>query len=146
LKVQKKLGKLLAMEEKSKEEKSIEVKSSIGDEREGLGRVWIKEFDAKARVGNAFKKLLLFWMAAGVCLFIPGLHFILVPLFFIMGLIAFSKTSKLNGRVLKGSVDCPFCKTPVKIGTGLLNWPLKEICQKCGRAIRIRPKSDPTKI
>ena len=121
-------------------EKSIEVVASIGDQRVGLGRVSVCEFSANQKVVNAFKKLLLFWLAAAFCILIPALHFLLVPLFFVLGIIAFSKTIKLNGKVIKGQAECPYCKHPVKIHPTLLAWPLKEICQSCGRAIRITKK------
>lgn len=122
------------------QEKSIEVIASIGDERVGIGRVWIKEFNSNQKFGNAMKKLSLFWLAAAFCIFIPGLHFILVPLFFIVGIVSFSKTIKINGKIIKGQTECPFCKNQVKIHPGLLNWPLKEICQHCVRALRINKK------
>ncbi|MBC7466631.1 MAG: hypothetical protein H7256_11625 [Bdellovibrio sp.] len=122
------------------EEKNIEVLASIGDQRMGLGRITIREFSANQRLVNAFKKLLLFWLAAAFSVLIPALHFLLVPLFFILGIVAFSKTIKLNGKVIKGQTECPYCKSSVKISPTLLAWPLKEICRQCGRAIRINPK------
>jgi len=125
----------------SQAEKSIEVIATMGDQRVGLGRVWVREFDAKQKLGNAFKKLLLFWLAAGFCVFIPGLHFLLVPLFFILGIVAFRKTIKIDGRVLRGQTECPYCKAAVKISPSLLAWPLREICQGCGRAIRVNVKN-----
>lgn len=121
-------------------QKSLEVIATLGDERVGIGRIWIEEFNSNQKLGNALKKISLFWLAALFCVLIPGLHFVLVPLFFIVGLVSFSKTLKINGKVIKGQTDCPFCKNQVKIHAGLLNWPLKEICQKCGRALRINKK------
>ena len=125
-------------------EKSIEVLASIGDQRVGLGRVSIREFTANQKLLNAFKKLMLFWMAAIFCIVIPALHFILVPLFFILGIISFSKTIKLNGKVIKGQAECPYCKQSIQIHPALLAWPLKEICQSCGRAVRINKKDSIT--
>lgn len=121
-------------------EKTIEVIASVGDQRIGLGRVSVREFTPNQKLGNALKKLLLFWLAAACCVVIPALNFILVSLFFVLGIIAFSKTIKLNGKVIKGQAECPHCKHHVKIHSALLAWPLKEICQSCGRAIRINKK------
>lgn len=121
-------------------EKSLEVVATMGDERIGPGRVSVREFSANQKMGNALKRLVLFWLAAVVCVFIPVLHFILVPLFLILGVTTFLKTIKVDGKIIKGQVDCPYCKNQMKLKPGLLAWPLKEICQTCGRAIRINPK------
>lgn len=123
-----------------KQEKSIEVIATIGDERLGIGRIWLTEYTSNQQLVNAIKKLLLFWLAAAFCILIPFLHFILVPLFVILGIVGFLKTIKVSGKIIKGHTDCPYCKSQVKIHPGLLNWPLKEICQKCGRALRINKK------
>ncbi|MFZ3231443.1 MAG: hypothetical protein WA160_14645 [Pseudobdellovibrio sp.] len=118
----------------------IFVISSVGDERLGSGRINAKQFNPTDRLIAATKKLSLFWLMAILCVFIPVLHFILVPLFLVIGAVSFTKTIKIEGRVLQGQTTCPHCQSIIKIHPGLLAWPLQEICQNCVRMVRITIK------
>lgn len=121
----------------------IHVTSSVGDQRVGHGKMHVRKFNINERFQNAFKRLLLFWLAAGVCAFIPAVHFILVPLFLVLGLIGFGKALKIEAKIISGKGSCPSCHAMVNISSGLLTWPCKEICQSCGRAVRFELKDKP---
>ena len=115
----------------------IQVTSNMGDERRGAGVITIQKFLKQEMLMNAAKKLGLFWMLAFFSIFIPFLHFFLVPCFLIVGVITARKSFNSAARVLQGETACPYCQKEIKIGSSLLNWPLTEICQNCVNTIRI---------
>lgn len=118
----------------------IEVEASTGDEKRGYGKITAYHFSKEEQMLNAVKKLLMFWGIAVVCVFIPALHFVLVPLFLVLGVYFFIKTIKLTARVTEGETSCPVCQKTIKIEPTLLSWPLTEICQSCVNTVRIRPR------
>ncbi|MNJ98619.1 hypothetical protein D3C87_163860 [compost metagenome] len=118
----------------------IPVLANVNDERRTEGVIRVKEFMAQDRMGNSLKKLAFFWGIMILTVFIPVFHFVLVPLFFFIGLYMARRAYKSPGRVLSGSTICPNCQAKVSIGKGDLNWPLTEICQNCAREIRLEKK------
>lgn len=118
---------------------TLSVSATTGDLNTTEGSVVINSFEKKERLVRAFKKLVLFWVIAIFSIFLPAAHFVLVPLFFLLGLLSFRKTMKAEGEVLEGRILCPHCSSEVLITKEMLVWPLKEICQSCVRVLQIRP-------
>jgi hypothetical protein len=118
----------------------FDVTANSGDEKRGHGKVEIYTFSPQEKVLNSFKKLALFWLIAIFCVFIPALHFFLVPLFLGLGIYFFLKTFKVNSRIVKGDTTCPACGKSISIEAGLAAWPLTEICQNCVTTVRINLK------
>lgn len=118
----------------------IKILAHAGDEKRGYGEIEVHHFSPKERIANSLKKLMLFWGLAAVCVLIPGLHFVLVPLFLIVGIYFFQKTYKIKSQAVQGHVNCPACQKNIVIGKSLLDWPLTEICQNCVTTVRIQPE------
>jgi hypothetical protein len=117
----------------------IKVKADVNDERVTNGILEIHYFNSGERMINALKKLALYWVISIFSILIPVAHFILVPLFFFLGIFFFYRSYKSQGKVLAGSVPCPHCQKVLTLGPQELQWPVSEICQSCARAIRIHP-------
>ena len=58
----------------------------------------------------SLKKLALFWAIALFCIFIPVLHFLLTPLFFLIGILAFTKQHRNTHFIKQAIVACPSCQ------------------------------------
>lgn len=101
-------------------------------------KMWIQSFNEKEQKVRAIKTLLKFWGIAALCILIPIAHFLLVPLFFVMGIV---KSLKLlhkaeDGLYAKGT--CPSCEQQVKLtlenNAELPQWI---DCPNCKQAIEI---------
>ncbi|WII71854.1 hypothetical protein QJS83_15425 [Bdellovibrio sp. 22V] len=113
------------------------IKANVGDDRETQGSVQIHLSSPPERMSQALKKIGIFWGIALVSVLIPVFHFVLVPLFFGLGIFFAIRSYKSEGKVLGGETSCPHCGTKVEIKPAELQWPLSEICQNCARVVRI---------
>ena len=86
---------------------------------------------------RSVKALAFSWIAAGVSIAIPVMHFVLVPLFLILGpilaFLAFKKTHSLA----EAKLLCPHCKTKFTLKPAAVEWPLKDVCPKCRTQLKI---------
>lgn len=115
----------------------VPVYGSTGDEQRGEGQVTIEHFRPDQILLNAFKKLGICWLAAIFSIFIPVLHFVLVPAFFILGIYLFRRSFKAKARIIRGEISCPKCRQAIAVSPGSLMWPITEICQGCVNTVRI---------
>ena len=69
----------------------------------------------KYKINLGLKKLALFWGLAIVSIFIPVLHFVLVPAFLITGVVSFFNQFKHTHLINKGEYVCPSCKRDFQI-------------------------------
>jgi hypothetical protein len=117
-------------------EENVPAKISGNDKTE-KANVTVKTWTPAEKRIRALKSLFTWWGIALVCVFIPLAHFILVPLFFIVGIImplsAYNKKSMITG----GEGTCPFCSKPFKVAAAPDRWPLQDICENCHRHVRI---------
>lgn len=111
--------------------------ANVNDERRSEGFVYIHHFSPPERMTQALKKLGLFWGIALVSVLIPVFHFVLVPLFLILGIFFAHRSYKSEGRILSGETRCPHCQTEVQVKPAELQWPISEICQNCARVVRM---------
>lgn len=58
----------------------------------------------------SLKKLALYWALSLICVFIPVLHFLLTPLFFLVGILAFIKQHRNTHLIRNMNVNCPSCQ------------------------------------
>ncbi|MGZ3690219.1 MAG: hypothetical protein ACXVAX_01875 [Pseudobdellovibrio sp.] len=87
----------------------------------------------------SFKKLALFWGLAICSVFIPVLHFVLVPSFLIVGVVAFMKQYK-NTHLIKGGIYiCPECKRDFEMKPIYFMEGKKIDCSLCGTQLSILP-------
>ena len=100
------------------------------------GEATVVHFDGRERMARAGKGLAMAWGAALVSVFIPVAHFLLVPGFFLAGLVVFVK--KMRRSVVVDSVHgtCPDCKHEQAFDAST-GWhlPMHLTCANCSRLL-----------
>ncbi len=93
-----------------------------------LAKIWTDE-EKKTR---AWRTLAIGWGIAIFTIFLPLVHFILVPLFLIGAPIVAGKMKKQEGQIEGVEGSCPFCgeRLDCTLKINLL-FPLRVPCQKC---------------
>ncbi|MBX7144158.1 MAG: hypothetical protein K1X79_06885 [Oligoflexia bacterium] len=109
----------------------------IGGSNRTQGVVNLQSWTPRQRLARSLKAMGACWGIALVCLFIPILHFILVPILFLAGLIVQPLYMKQSSRVLGGQGTCPFCAADFDVAATADRWPLRDICAKCHRHVQI---------
>lgn len=92
-----------------------------------------------ARFGRGLKALGLLWLAALGSIILPGLHFVLVPGFFIAGLVFFVLRSRGTVRLEVGAFPCPKCGVSVPIEPDTTGWPARCACPDCCARLKLTP-------
>lgn len=62
------------------------------------------------RLARAFRAAGIFWAVAGACIFFPGLHFVLVPSFLLIGIVTLLIRLRDTETVVRVHGVCPRCK------------------------------------
>ncbi|MFO1519590.1 MAG: hypothetical protein U1F57_08035 [bacterium] len=114
-----------------------EVRLSYSESTPTAGWVEIQQWTDRQRFMNCAKLWGIFWLGAVVAVFLPVLHFFLVPLLFVIGPIAGIVKLQQKERIFKGEGICPACQAPLKIEPGSARFPLEELCGACRRNIAI---------
>jgi len=104
---------------------------------ESLGEVFIQEYDEKARLKRALKMLGLCWAGALAAVFLPIVHFVLVPGLFLGGVFLAVYMHGIHSLVLGGEGVCPNCEKILPIAKGLDQWPLEDVCTACRSGVKI---------
>lgn len=92
----------------------------------------------KEKIILSFKKISVFLVCALVSVFIPVLHFILVPAFLIAGAYAFGAQYKYTNHVKFGSFLCPKCKKENSFNNTYFYSTQKLNCVDCLEQLTIR--------
>jgi hypothetical protein len=104
------------------------------------GIVFIRSFTQGQMRLRGLRVLTIFWAIAAVTIFIPILHFILVPGFLIGGIVASAAARRQKSIVAGGKGSCPKCGVGFLLVKSADRWPLGEVCPKCGAQIRIEKR------
>jgi len=88
---------------------------------------------------RALKSLLTLWAIAAVSVLIPIAHFILVPGFFIGGIIVALRTRKLAEEGIAASGTCPACRKEIEIRLEKqAELPQWHPCPACADSLELR--------
>jgi len=119
------------------ETKTIQFRNSDGDKTTDAA-LKITLFDKSDRLKRALKFLALSWLAAGITLFIPLAHFVLVPSFFLLGIYLAFSASKTHQAMDNASGSCPACKEAITIKLepkdSLPKWTY---CPSCNNSLQL---------
>ncbi len=104
------------------------------------GEATVLQFDRAERIARAGKGLAMAWGAALVSVFIPVAHFLLVPGFFLAGLVVFGKRMRRRAVVDTVRGACPDCKHEQAFDTST-GWhlPMHLTCANCHRLLTASP-------
>ena len=100
--------------------------------------VYRQTLDRSARTLRALKGLALCWLLAGLSVFIPGFHLVLVPMFLLLGPILFALRVREEKLILGGILVCPACHKTSRIGSSAEEWPLGTSCGPCGKQLELQ--------
>lgn len=94
----------------------------------------VEHYSQKECVKKGLKAFGYCWATAGICLFVPVIHFVITPIALIAGPIAglfvFSKVQKLP-RLIEGKVDCGHCGKRTSFRFFFKNPRYYEVCEHC---------------
>lgn len=101
------------------------------------GDVYVQTWDQRERILRSVKIGAGCFGFAVIAVFIPLLHFVLVPAFLIATPIVAYKAYLMQAVALGGMSRCPKCSAPMAIVRQKLEWPLKDVCAKCFENVKI---------
>lgn len=112
------------------------VSSLDGKEAQGL-------FDARLLSSRdkstmALKRLAIFWGIAILWIPVPMLHFVMIPVFLLIGIVAFAHAFTVRQTIESARGICPSCQKPFELGR--LRWRerIKERCPHCRQELYVR--------
>lgn len=90
-----------------------------------------------------FLKFFALWSAvASVSIVVPILHFLLVPLFVLVGAVHGAMSFCKRRIVTGGCGECPYCGGRFEIARSTSSWPLQDRCALCFRNVSVVPERD----
>lgn len=101
------------------------------------GYLKIQFYNKKQRLKRALKLGAMCWGGAIVAIFIPIIHFVLVPVLFLTGIISPLFIYSQESRVLGGEGVCPECQKQLPLEAGSNQWPLTDLCTQCRTAVKV---------
>ncbi len=109
---------------------------SISNQKKTSGVVITRQYDEKERNRRILKYSGGCVVAAIVSVFIPLVHFVLVPGFFIAA-IAFAVINSRPANIERAKAKCPQCGSDFVISKGKPVFPIEDICASCRHKITI---------
>jgi predicted RNA-binding Zn-ribbon protein involved in translation (DUF1610 family) len=103
----------------------------------------VENIPAFDRAMSATGALVVCWFLAIVFIAIPVLHFFLVPLAALAGVVAFVVRLRLHKRRQATEFKCPNCGERLVAKAGSFNFPMRESCSNC-RSILVIDQRDPS--
>ena len=100
---------------------------------------WVvrRDLTQAERVQRAGKIFGVLFLVACVTVLIPILHFILPPLFILVGsILAFGEYAG-TGEILSGEIVCPNCKKTMSIPHETEEWPRVQRCTGCSFTLTV---------
>lgn len=119
----------------SKTHERTVVATSAGEN--SSGELVVVEFGSRERSKRAILTALKSLGVTTVCLFIPGAHFILVPLGLLLTPLFAFLIWRVRTKIVSAKIGCPKCGSPVQVLTMQERYPLYETCGVCHREIAI---------
>lgn len=97
----------------------------------------VLECSKKTNTTLGLKKLGMYWLFAAVSIFIPMLHFILVPGFFLIGVYLFIIQLKNTHVIPAGFYSCPKCSEKKELKNFYFKDEQRLCCSNCGEQLSL---------
>lgn len=107
------------------------------DGKTTFGQVERRDLPANERAMRSLKVLGILWVVAFITIFVPVLHFVLVPLFLLLGIVFATTTWMEKSWIVKGSIPCPNCNKSIEFKEESESWPSKQRCPSCSFMLTI---------
>lgn len=123
-------------------ETSVSVKSRNNRELPATpGKITRIDFDKPERTKNALRTLGMFLTATFIAVFIPIVHWFLVPILLISSfVVALDKLGEVS-RSLGGKGECAKCHQPFSIQGAKWNDKYVENCDHCHEELEVTPQA-----
>lgn len=108
------------------------------DGRASTGQFVIRQLNTGDRVKAGLGWLGVSWLIAIVCIALPVIHFVLVPLFLLLGPVGFLYGYRSSERIESGTGSCPACSAAIAFPRGRYLSSYKDTCPKCLHALYIQ--------
>ena len=108
------------------------------DNESTTGRAGKVRLPPKERRRRGLRAAMPFWLGAIPCVFIPLLHYILVPLLLVLGFLQARSHWRIPFVYVEGRVQCPRCQQGLTFHEVPVEVPLKVLCENCGYQLRLR--------
>lgn len=112
-------------------DEKIEIVGRSSGQVVGRGFVILSKISKHRRVQKAVRNIAICWalMIAGA--FVPMLHFIFVPGFFLLGLFMAANGYVDDIEISSGEYVCAKCSSPVALARHDDQWPIWSRCETC---------------
>jgi hypothetical protein len=107
----------------------LQVTVEANDLKSSQGYLMVLENTKQERTSKALKTFFIFFGAACVSVFIPLVHFILVPLLLITAVFTAQKKLKATHYIEEGKITCPHCGKDLEVKKTALQWPMTVFCE-----------------
>ena len=101
------------------------------------GEVRVQRWDKKDRTARSARAWVVCWVAAIGAIFIPVLHFFLVPTLLLAGPVSAFFIAGQENVILGGEGTCPVCHAFLPLTRNALQFPISDICPACQAPLRI---------
>lgn len=99
----------------------------------------VTAFGIGQRIGRAAIRLVVCWALAVATVFVPLLHFVLVPGFAVLGPVLAFLAFRPTVKVTSPTVTCPRCGERSTIEDGTTGWPATLRCSHCSTTFFAKP-------
>ena len=116
----------------------VEILLVARDERTSTGILQLEYFGSGRRFLRSVIRGVLGLILTGLFIFIPILHFILVPLGLVAAVLVSLQGWRLRQIILSGQGTCPYCGAEFRILRRSFQLPFEDICERCSRQVVIQ--------
>jgi hypothetical protein len=107
-----------------------------GDNRT-CGMIVVQNRSSATCIGRAILFSGMIFIVMLLSVFVPILHFVLVPLFFVIGVVVFIANLRAAKSIARGEGSCPYCSVPFRIFPRPYRLPFSDVCEGCRRSVTI---------
>lgn len=119
----------------------IAVSLSAPGEASTAGKVIVEQLSGGSRLVKAFCMGLVGLFVTLLCVAVPLLHLVLVPLGLLMTVMLVISSCKQVECITGGEGVCPYCHKPLTIVRRKMKFPFFERCDSCSRESSIEPEA-----
>ena len=130
--------KFLILDMKESCSKVFPIKASTFSGETTNGEIIIVEYSRAQIISKTLRNTILALLITALLLFIPLLHFLLVPIGIITTIGIFIRTSGTRSIITSGHAPCPACGETIMLAKRNYRMPLKDICENCHREVVIK--------
>jgi hypothetical protein len=117
------------------EQLAVTIASS--EQKKSAGTVLVQNLTLASRLGRAAVRGFGFLCISILCIAIPILHFLLVPIGLLITVLVVISSFAVNKMILSGEGQCPSCLRPVTIYKRSFGFPFEDVCENCHRRLVI---------